>query len=340
MSESQAFANFINTSQRLKDQVDQATPTFEQITDDKKNFEQQFLIGAALAAKVKATDKLVGLFKKSKTISSLKGKAEDQIRNVVKSGQERAGQIAKNLTNKIVQPPQPPPPVSNTANPTDLKPLEEARDKANAQRDSTNQAKADADEELVNSRADLEASRSAEQVATDVANKALQESVASTSGAIGSDVTSARQAMLMAQKTRAAAEQRVTDAQANQERSAKLQTQHNSDADRAQQDLDNAVGNNEEAAAAAAEADKVAAAGKEASRLAKLEKVEVGLKDTEKVAAESEAEGDIGGLAVAAVAALATQFIGRSIKAHAEQQIGGISQGVIPKLNYSSTLGA
>jgi hypothetical protein len=62
------FVNYSNTTQRLKDSVNQLNPTSEQITDDKKNFEQQFFIGLALASKVKATDMAVKLLKNSKTL--------------------------------------------------------------------------------------------------------------------------------------------------------------------------------------------------------------------------------------------------------------------------------
>ena len=103
MSGSSAFANYSNTSQQLSDSISQLAPTSTQITNDKANFEQQFLIGAALAAKMKATEKFVGLFKKSKAISSLKGKAEGEIRNLAESAQSRANEVANNLVNKISQ---------------------------------------------------------------------------------------------------------------------------------------------------------------------------------------------------------------------------------------------
>lgn len=66
MSESSAFANYSNTTQALRNAVDQSGATTEQITNDKANFEQQFLIGASLMAKGKATEKFVALLKKSK----------------------------------------------------------------------------------------------------------------------------------------------------------------------------------------------------------------------------------------------------------------------------------
>ena len=122
MSESSAFANYSNTAQQLRNQVDQAGATQTQITDDAKNFEQQFLIGAALAAKVKAVDKFTSLLKKSKTIQSLKGKGEDAARKIAKSAQDRANGVAKDLASKIkgVTQPEAPPVLNPSASPDNL----------------------------------------------------------------------------------------------------------------------------------------------------------------------------------------------------------------------------
>ena len=86
MSESSAFANYSNTVQRLSDSVDQEQPREEQITNDAANFEQQFLIGAALHAKVKATEKFVSMLKKSKTVRDTIGKSKEEVERLARLG--------------------------------------------------------------------------------------------------------------------------------------------------------------------------------------------------------------------------------------------------------------
>ena len=119
MSESSQFANYSNTVQRLADSVSQEEPREEQVTDDAANFEQQFLIGAALHAKIKATDKFVSMIKKSKKVQDTIGKSKDEVERLARKGFQdakgRVQQAAKSLQDRVVPPevtPPAPPPVT------------------------------------------------------------------------------------------------------------------------------------------------------------------------------------------------------------------------------------
>ena len=68
MSQSQQFANYSNSAQALKSNIDQLGSTEQQTTDDAKQFEAEYLTGIAVAAKTKLADQLVGLLKKSKGV--------------------------------------------------------------------------------------------------------------------------------------------------------------------------------------------------------------------------------------------------------------------------------
>jgi len=355
MSESAQFANYSNTVQRLADSVNQEEPREEQITNDAANFEQQFLIGAALHAKVKATEKFVSLLKKSKTVKKAVGKSKDEIERLARKGLQTAKNVAQNLQDKVAPPtttppPPPPPPPTQPPNPDDLEPLENAKADAEATRDATNAAKEAADEEVSNSAADLAAARTSETVAKQVADKALQDSVRDNAGRITTDTTNARRAALAAEQTRIAQEARNAEAISEQSRLSQLAEQHASTAERAGEDLRNAQ-QSQEAAAAARDADAAARAGpvasdadaaaaeaareaEEAEKLARLQKGETAARDIEESSAVSD-EADPIGFLVTAAAAAATQLIGRKIKAH-EMQVEGHA---IP-LSYTSTIGA
>lgn len=346
MSESSAFANYSNTSQALKDSVDQSGETTQQITDDKNNFEQQFLIGASLMAKGKATEKLVGLFKKSKKIQSLAGKGNDAIKKLAQSAQDRAEGVAKDLASKIkgvTNPPVSAPTPTGIANPIDLKPLEDARNVAHAERDSTKLAKAASDERVKTATSQLETEVDKGTLARAEAKTALQKAISSgsTGGTEGADATAARKAMMRQGERTQAAQAEKDAALKEQGQLADQLADHEGVASRATADLNNATQSNADQAAeaASAEADRVEATGKEAARLAKLEKDLQRTKDVEEASEATDAADPVGFI-VTAVAAAATQFIGRKIKAHENVIEGGVGAGVIPNLTYTSTLGA
>lgn len=357
MSESSAFANYSNTVQQLTNSVDQEQPTTRQVTDNAKQFESEFLVGAALTAKTKATEKFVGMIRKSKTVKKAIGKSKDEIERLAKKGFQDARQQVKDqvsrLQNRVVPKPTdstPPPPQSQPPAPDDLKPLEDAKEAADKQLDATNKAKQLADDEVENSAADAEAARDTEATAKQVSKKALSDAVKSNDGAIGSDVTNARLASIEATKNRIAQEARSEKAISEQTRIEQQVAQHTSDAERAGADLRNAQ-ESQEAASAASSAQSIADAGgvganadadaeaaakeaEEAARIAKLAKAEKAAKDVEE-ASVAEDEADPIGFLVTAAAAAATQLIGRKIQAQHQ-----VSTGVKIPLSYTSTPGA
>jgi len=350
MSESSAFANYSNTAQQLRNQVDQAGASETQITDDAKNFEQQFLIGAALAAKVKAVDKFTSLLKKSKTIQSLKGKGEDAARKLAKSAQDRADGVAKDLANKIkgVTQPEPPPTLNPSASPDNLDILKDAADKASSKVEETTKALEDANNKMIDTRDAIKTTNEARDAAEQVVERNSARAVQQAGGPIRAsqqiDDAVARKTLNDA-RSAADSSQAAADA-AEQERNnlADQLVQHKSDAEQAAQDVKNAAqsGVDSEAAAAESAATNVSRVEKVAQDSQKALKIEKDLKIAKDVEDGSEAtsEADPLGLVVAGIAAIATQIIGRKIKAHEEVMQGGVGANVIPNLNYSSTLGA
>ena len=351
MSGSSAFANYSNTTQQLQNQVAQLAPTSTQITNDKANFEQQFLIGASLMAKQKATEKLVGLFKKSKNIESLKGKGEDAVRKLIKSAQDKVQQSATDALNKIkgVAKPDDVPAATDDK----LSVLKKALRKAGKRRDATQAAKDAADEEVENSTADLAAARVSEKTATDIADEVVKTASSGADGAIKKSTIDALKARDAAQANTAAQEARAAQAVKNQSELTQKLAQHENTAQGAEQDLQNAkdaAAAGEEAATAASARDAQAAASTTAD-------VETGVGDSEKalkaakIVADGEKalkaakgveeaslatdEADPLGFIVTGLAALATQIIGRRIKAH-ENKVSAPA----PATTFSSTLGA
>ena len=334
------FANYSNTVQTLRAGVNQLNPTSTQITDDKANFEQQFLIGAALAAKMKATDKLVGLFKKSKTIKALKGKTEDQLRSIVRSGQDRANGLANDLRSKITgtQSTPAPPTQTPTVDSDNLDQLKDLVDKANGKVKDTTKALEDAENKIVDSRDAVRESIATRDSAEAIVKSDAQRAVTQAGGRIraGQQIADAenRKALNTARndvdKKQALSEQAESD---RNDLSQQLQ-QHQADAESAQKDLDNAKpGESPSAPSTAVEEEQEASnVASDAERAIKVER-DVG--DVEKVAAES-SEADPIGLLVAGIAAIGTQIIGRRVKAH-ETIMSGPKP---PPTTYSSTLGS
>ena len=334
------FANYSNTVQTLRAGVNQLNPTSTQITDDKENFEQQFLIGAALTAKVKATDKLVGLFKKSKTIKALKGKTEDQLRSIVRSGQDRANGLANDLRSKITgtQSTPAPPTQTPTVEPDNLDQLKDLVDKANGKVKDTTKALEDAENKIVDSRDAVRESIATRDSAEAIVKSDAQRAVTQAGGRIraGQQIADAENRKALNTARNDVDKKQALSDQAEQERndlSQQLQ-QHQADAQQAQKDLDNAKpGESPSAPSTAVEEEQEASnVASDAERAIKVER-DVG--DVEKVAAES-SEADPIGLLVAGIAAIGTQIIGRRVKAH-ETIMSGPKP---PPTTYSSTLGS
>jgi len=450
MSESSAFANYSNTSQMLKNAVDNSGITTEQITDDKANFEQQFLIGASLMAKGKATEKLVGLFKKSKNIKSLAGKSEEAINKLARSAQERAKGLSKELINKVtgVEPETTlTEPETTLTEPIDLAPLqteqqtaETARDAANTARDQAQTAKDTGDLEVTRTSDNLKAAqkavddddgvadlerdagaakrlvkgnKAAQKVAEDQVDKSPeQEIVKMSDGGLRpktseeylqrvkeledarNDTNDSIEASDAADKALvrgrvASAEKQSALEKANTEKVQAEMDQEDLSTELAARETEassrETAANEAKAATDAArqsnvvrptpeatpEATPELAAGespnalvtavrdrtlenpsidnevsaatkaaRDAERLSKLERDAKIAKDAEEGATASEAGDGPVGFLLAAAAAVATQIIGRRIKAHENINAGGVGAGIVPRLNYSSTIGA
>ena len=360
MSGSSAFANYSNTSQQLSDSIAQLKPTSTQITNDKANFEQQFLIGAALAAKMKATDKFVGLFKKSKAISSLKDKTEGEIRNLAESAQSRANEVANNLVNKIKgvkptdAPPQPPPPVNPSTSPDDLDTLKDLSDAANKKVADTSKALEKAENEMVDSRDAVKDAYDTRDAAQAIVESNTQRAVSQAGGTIRQSQqiadANARKTLNDAQNQIESQEERARVAEQSRNDLAEQLQQHQNTAEEAAKDVARASSEETDAsevseAAKAAEAAKVASGvektavdSEKALKVTKdLEDGEKALKvtsDIEKASVET-SEADPLGLIVTAIAAVATQIIGRKIKAHEN-----LVSPPVPPTTFSATLGA
>lgn len=358
MSGSSAFANYSNTSQQLSDSISQLKPTSTQITNDKANFEQQFLIGAALAAKMKATDKFVGLFKKSKAISSLKGKAEGEIRNLAESAQSRANEVANNLVNKIKgvkptdAPPQPPPPVNPSTSPDDLDTLKDLSDAANKKVADTSKALEKAENEMVDSRAAVKDAYDTRDAAQAIVESNTQRAVSQAGGTIRQSQqiadANARKTLNDAQNQIESQEERARVAEQSRNDLAEQLQQHQNTAEQAAKDVARASSEETDASAVASKAaqaekiasgiEKTAVDSEKAIKVTKdLEDGEKALKvtsDIEKASVET-SEADPLGLIVTAIAAVATQIIGRKIKAHEN-----LVSPPVPPTTFSATLGA
>ena len=358
MSGSSAFANYSNTSQQLSDSISQLKPTSTQITNDKANFEQQFLIGAALAAKMKATDKFVGLFKKSKAISSLKGKAEGEIRNLAESAQSRANEVANNLVNKIKgvkptdAPPQPPPPVNPSTSPDDLDTLKDLADTANKKVGDTSKALENAENEMIDSRDAVKDAYETRDAYQAIVESNSARAVSQAGGAIRQSQqisdSVARKTLNDARNQIESQEERARVAEQSRNDLAEQLEQHQNTAEEAAKDVARASSEETDAsevASKAAEAEKItsgvektAVDSEKAIKVTKdLEDGEKALKvtsDIEKASAET-SEADPLGLIVTAIAAVATQIIGRKIKAHEN-----LVSPPVPPTTFSATLGA
>ena len=330
-----AFANYTNTVQELRDSVSQLDPTESQITDDKKNFEQQFLIGASLIAKGKATDQLVKLFKKSKTLSSLKDKGEGELRKLVQGGQDRATDLAKKLKAKLTGEESEEPVVNPSASPENIEQLKQIKNDADDELENTKNALESANNEIIDSR---DAVRVANET-RDAAESVVEGNSARAVRQAGGQIRLSRQVSDAADRATLndardgvdSATARAASAESNRNQLAEQLTQHQATADRAGSDLQRAVSSGEDVESSVA-AEVEGGVEKVASGAEKALKVSRDIEEGSEVAAE----GDPFALIGTAIAALATQFIGRSIKAH-ETVLNGVKP---PPTTYSDTIGA
>ena len=367
MSGSSAFANYSNTIQGLANSTQQAKPTTTQVTNDAANFEQQFLIQVAYGAKMKAGDKLLGLFKKSKKIEALRGQTEDQLRRLAQSGQDSAAKFSKKIVSKVKGVAESTESsIANTAKAVegpDLNLLRKLRGKAKSKLNQFKDGTSKARDTLAEAETDVEtetAKNVAAKAAEGVAKKAAVD--AGMSGGTGADATAAgkaatKQGERLAEKTalRDQAKTALSDSEGRQFISQSDYARADNDVQQGKAYIQSVQGTKaattagtqgtggaaDDAATAAAKAaaaapdDAAAAAAAKAAREAKEAKDALtATKDVEEGAA-AESEADPLGLVVAGIAAIATQFIGRKIKAH-ENEV--TAPPAAP--SYSQTLGA
>ena len=322
MSGSSAFANYSNTAQQLSAEVTQAKPTTQQITDDKNNFEQQFLIGASLMAKGKAADKLAGLFKKSKSV--LKDKTEAQIKKIAQSAQDRAGEVSKKLASKIKGVKPETGPASDN--------LSQVKGLADDAKDAVNKTTKDlenANNDMIDARSDVADAYDTRDAANALVDANKARSLTQAGGPIkqSQQVSDSVDRDSLNDATTGVEQAELRSQAAEDARnsiSQKLTAQQNT-AQRATQDVKNAGGEADEVAEGALKAEKIA---KDADEGLKV------VKDVDKVA-EASSEADPLGLVIAGVAAIATQIIGRRMKVHEN-----VISAAVPSIGFSATLGA
>ena len=331
------FANYSNTVQQLQDSVNQLAPTLMNKTDDAKGFEQEFLIGAALAAKVKATDAAVKLLKGSKTIKSIKGKSEAEIKKLVQSGQNRAEDLAKKLRAKITGEQINEIETSPSVSPENLEQLKSLSDRANETLQNTKDALESAENEMVDSRDAVRVASNTRDAAEAIVERNSARAVQEAGGPIrlSQQVSDAadRARLNTARDGVDSAQARAEAAESTRNDLAEQLVQHQNTADKAAADLQNAADSSEVSSTLQNEAVEASSTGEEVA-----EGAEKALKITKDVEEGSEVAGEADPLAfiVSGIAALATQLIGRRLKVHTAV----LTSAPPPRTTYSSTLGA
>ena len=332
------FANYSNTTQQLRDSVSQLDPTTSQITDDKANFEQQFLIGASLMAKAKATEQGVKILKNSKFLKSVKGKGEAEVKKLVESGQDRAKELAERLRQKIpgVNQKTPEPEINPSASPENLDQLKDIADSTAERASNTAQALEDANNDMVDTRDALRVANNTRDTAEQIVENNTRRAVSQAGGRIklSEQVSDSadRAALNDARSGVDAAESQAAAAESRRNALADELVQHQSDADRAATDLQSARGATEDVESSVESVAKVGGA------IEKTEEAEKGLKIAKDVEEGSEAAGEADPFAfiVTGLAAIATNIIGRRVKAHESV----LSSAPPPPTTYSATIGA
>ena len=345
MSSSQAYANFTNSASQLKSNIDQFQSSASQVVSDKQDFEQQFFIGTAVAAKAKLSEKLVGLFKNSKNIDALKGKTDAQIRKLAQTAKDRAQGVADDLRAKLPGGVAKEPVVNPSASPQNLKQLKDLSDKANNQVEQTSKAVADADQEIIDSRQAVGDAQKSVGTAEDLveSNSARALSLDRAGTIRVADATD-RVALNDARTTLDGATQRASVAETSRNDLVDTLTQHQNTASGAAQDLKNAQTATQDVSSSvesdlASGASKVEAIASDSEKALKVAKDgERALKVTEDITKGSAStdEADPLGLVVTAIAGIAATIIGRKLKVHHTQVSGAPPQNI----SYSSTLGA
>ena len=328
MSQSQQFANYSNSAQALKSNIDQLGSTTTQTTDDAKQFEAEYLSGIAVASKTKFVDGLVGLLKKSKRVK----KAAKIIEDVKKTANQRINGLADDLTSRIPSTIQMSPiDINPSISPDNLAQLKGISDAAAEKANGTNDALESAQNEVIDSRDAVRAAGEARDAAQAFSETKDAELVARAGGQISvaqqQSATDARLALNNARSGVDSAIARSEAAERNVQDLAQQSQAHAGEASRAAEDLKAAQNVEEDITPALSKTEKVLADGEKALKISK---------DVEEGSAAEDV--DPVGLIISGIAAIATTIIGRRLKVHANQITSSLPPAV--KLNFTSTLGA
>jgi hypothetical protein len=327
MSQSQQFANYSNSAQALKSNIDQLGETDKQTTDDAKQFEAEYLTGVAVASKTKFVEGLVGLLKKSKGVK----KATAVVEDVKKTANQKINGLADDLTSRIPKLDNTPPITNPSASADNLAQLKGIADDAAEKATNTSEALESAQNEVIDSRDGIRIAKETQDAAQTISETKDAQLVAKAGGPISSAeqqaATDARITLNNARSDVDSAIARSDAAERNVQDLAQQSQAHTAEASRAAEDLEAARNAEQDVTPALSDTEKV------------LSDSEKALKISKDVEEGSTAEDiDPVGLIVSAVAAVATTIIGRRLKVHENQITSNLPPAV--KLNYSQTLGA
>ena len=327
MSQSQQFANYSNSAQALKSNIDQLGSTEQQTTDDAKQFEAEYLTGIAVAAKTKLADQLVGLLKKSKGVK----KATAVVEDAKKTANQKINGLADDLTSKIPKLDTTPPITNPSADSDAVTQLKGIAKDAAEKSTNTSSALESAQNEVIDARDAVRVAGETRDAAQTVSTVKDAQLVAKAGGQISvGEQQAATQARLDLNTARSgvdSATARSDAAERNVQELAQQSEAHAAEAERAGQDLKNALATGD------VELGETANVARKAKRLAKE------AKDAKDIEEGGEAgDEDPVGLIVSAVAAIASTWIGRKIAVHSNQITSSLPKGAT--LNYGSTLGA
>jgi len=327
MSQSQQFANYSNSAQALKSNIDQLGETDKQTTDDAKQFEAEYLTGVAVASKTKFVDGLVGLLKKSKGVK----KATAVVEDVKKTANQKINGLADDLTSRIPGLDTTPPITNPSASPDNLAQLKGIAKSAAEKAKGTSDALESAQNEVIDSRDAVKVAGETRDAAQTISETKDAELVAKAGGPISSaEQQAATQARLDLNNARSGVDSAIARSDAAERNVQDLAQQsqaHTAEASRAAEDLEAARNVEQDVTPALSDTEKVLADGEKALKISK---------DVEE--ASTAEDIDPVGLIVSGIAAIATTIIGRRLKVHENQITSNLPPAV--KLNYSQTLGA
>jgi chromosome segregation ATPase len=249
--------------------------------------------------------------------------------------------LAKDLRERITGVKQsiPEPDITQSASPSNISQLKDLVDKANERVENTKQALEDANNEIIDSRDAIRQSYELRDSAQKIVDADTQRAVSQAGGRI-----SAKQQIADAQNRKnlndarnqvESSEARAISAEQNRNRIADELVQHQNTLDNATKDLERA---SNQAGEIESSVGSELSTGAEvvSTAVADSEKALKVAKDITEVGEVADETADPLGLIVTGIGAIASQIIGRNIKAHTN-----VLSGVKPApTTYSSTIGA